>query len=557
MLPRGGRGLLPSLLCQSDSRYAPVPVSTRRSISTLDPTRITSADYVDLSGRSQCNQRFRVWYANNGNPRPIPFPDDTHGFSYYRPGPEHAPIAGEVRFRVTSSADPSSFGAGRDLLLPSAPEPWKVHLFNVLKIPSSKSHFRSVLLNQHQLVSGELVASTQEHKMRRLAAATLVVHSLGQPILMDLSRIGFKIRVASGNRIYDLIQLNVPIDSRKDMGMTPYIGTPLSMLCRIRRSLTKTCPSQIWACLEDAGLNGMQGFAIRVLEIIEPVVPKREGYDGWIPAPIAGELLRGPGGDTAIHYLSESTAGIAAFQALLKGTGSSGYIRRWSPQQLELRGTSNDRCCIRNLDPATLAETDWMDLSLLEVTPVRFVDTGLEATMSSLLTHISFGVDNGGVFPPATTGFFYVHVPDRAHPIGAQLRFRVVAEPNPAVFAAGRDLQTPFGTAWYRWLPGLIFSKGGALASLVACQGLVDASVVKLWQTAPAAAPSASSIPLSCPGADPLVLNLEVDSPRIVVGAGTRAFSVQVQTPFCYQARGSTKRLKAFKGDDVSCCHAC
>jgi hypothetical protein len=222
-----------------------------------------------------------------------------------------------------------------------------------------------------------------------------------------------------------------------------------------------------------------------------------------------------------------------------------------------MRGTSSDRCCIRNLDPATLAESDWMDLSLREVAQVQFVDTGPEAITSSLLTHISFGADNGGIFPPATTGFFYVHVPDPANPIGAQLRFRVIAKPNPAAFAAGRDLQTPFGTAWYRWLPELIFSKGGVLASLVTRQGLVDASVVKLWRAARAAGPCATSTPLSCPGADPLVLNLEIDIPRIIIGTGARAFSVQVQTPFCYQPRGSTKRLKAFKGDDMSCCHAC
>jgi hypothetical protein len=300
MLPRGGRGLLLSLRCRSDSGYALVPVSTRRTISTLDPTRITSADYVDPNGRLQCDQRFRVWYANKGNPRPIPFPDNTRGFFYYRPGPEHAPIAGEVRFRITSSADPSSFGAGRDLLLPSVPEPWKVHLLNILRSSSSKLHFRSLLLHQHQL-SSELVASAQEHKMRRLVAATPVVHSLGQPILMDLSKAVFNIRVASGNRIYDPIQLHIPIDSRKDMDVAPYTGTAALMLCRIRRSLINPCPGQIWACLEDAGHNGRQGFATRVLEIIEPVVPKREGYDGWIPAPVAGELLRRPGGDTAIH----------------------------------------------------------------------------------------------------------------------------------------------------------------------------------------------------------------------------------------------------------------
>ena len=54
---------------------------------------------------------------------PLPFPPNTKGFLYYFMSPEKPRIAGEVRFRVTSSDDPASFESGSDLLKPNG-QPW-------------------------------------------------------------------------------------------------------------------------------------------------------------------------------------------------------------------------------------------------------------------------------------------------------------------------------------------------------------------------------------------------------------------------------------------------
>ena len=46
----------------------------------------------------------------------IPYPPDTKAFLYYSTLPGKPRIAGELRFRVTSSDDPASFESGSDLV---------------------------------------------------------------------------------------------------------------------------------------------------------------------------------------------------------------------------------------------------------------------------------------------------------------------------------------------------------------------------------------------------------------------------------------------------------
>jgi hypothetical protein len=98
-------------------------IALRRDLNTLNPARMTPADYVDLSGRGRVHGATFWTPRKAGSEAELHFPRQTQGFFYYVPGPVHAPVAGEVRFRITSNAEPATFGHGHDLLLPHSPAP--------------------------------------------------------------------------------------------------------------------------------------------------------------------------------------------------------------------------------------------------------------------------------------------------------------------------------------------------------------------------------------------------------------------------------------------------
>jgi hypothetical protein len=60
-------------------------------------------------------------------------PTKLEAFLYYFTSPEKPRIAGELRFRVTSSDDPASFESGSDLLKSNG-QPWSRPLFVVSRL---------------------------------------------------------------------------------------------------------------------------------------------------------------------------------------------------------------------------------------------------------------------------------------------------------------------------------------------------------------------------------------------------------------------------------------
>jgi hypothetical protein len=313
--------------------------------------------------------------------------------------------------------------------------------------------------------------------------------------------------------------------------------------------LTRKYAGWIKVCLEAIGPNGIRGLALRVLEILTLVTPKWEDYDGSLPPPVAGELLKIAGGEIFIKRLHGAQALASALCTLVSRAPADGYVIQASPRSRPADNAERRMLrCIRNLAPAKLAATDWMDLSLQARAEVNIFDD--PSGMRGLLRAVSYSFrSSGAAFPPGTTGFLYVHVPDMDHPISAQLRFRVVPRPDPTMFAAGHDLRSENGAVWSLWLPTLMQqSVGDALALIVARQDLVDRSVMDQWRSAgttvePKAQPR---VPLVCPGSDPFLVNGQARF-RINLGVGTPARKADFVLPPSLR-----DRLQSSEGDD--CC---
>ena len=103
-----------------------------RVIVTLDPNKLAEKKQQRFDISNQQLFRSRVALLKQSSPvltcltssilydtandKKVAFPPDTKGFLYYSTSPEKPRIAGELRFRVTSSNDPASFESGSDLV---------------------------------------------------------------------------------------------------------------------------------------------------------------------------------------------------------------------------------------------------------------------------------------------------------------------------------------------------------------------------------------------------------------------------------------------------------
>jgi hypothetical protein len=231
MLPRGTR--LRGLVAASSVRPSEASrlrrLLDKRNIGTLNPERLTSADFVNMSEMKAYSIKpgqDKVHFIRRGNSR-VAFPVGTQGFLYFIPGPVHAPVAGEVRFRTTTGPDPTGFADGRDLLLPHMPVPWSISLVNLLYLEKKYGHLCSVIFEQDGSAALELAHAIREHKDGVTRGDTKVIHSLGQPFIQDLCARTTKLRIASGSRIFDAISFTLPSDSRRENEELrwPYRGT--------------------------------------------------------------------------------------------------------------------------------------------------------------------------------------------------------------------------------------------------------------------------------------------------------------------------------------------
>ncbi|KAL1750450.1 hypothetical protein FB107DRAFT_223886 [Schizophyllum commune] len=120
-----------------------------RTVSTLDPQSLCSADALDLSAAQSAfvqlpSGRSKIRYQRDNNDRSdrhVPFPDKTVGFLYF-----HAPSC-SLRFRIVPSCLPRDFDAGHDLCAHDGAVTWGTRAASLARGRHAEA-LRQQLLNE-------------------------------------------------------------------------------------------------------------------------------------------------------------------------------------------------------------------------------------------------------------------------------------------------------------------------------------------------------------------------------------------------------------------------
>jgi hypothetical protein len=215
------------------SQAAQITDGCTRLLSTLDPARLSLEDFLDVSGRLQATcpvpsftRSALIGYGHALDPdekksKRRGFPPQTQGFLYFVPGPPHAPAAGEIRFRVTGSADPAAFEGGHDLVSARTTLPWRISLSAIVH-EVGYSPFLHLLRDNDQCVQGPLVQALLASAQLRSSVRN-IVHSAGQPFYVNFSSPRFDLWVASGDQLFPF-SVAVAQDQRKGAPRAPYQG---------------------------------------------------------------------------------------------------------------------------------------------------------------------------------------------------------------------------------------------------------------------------------------------------------------------------------------------
>jgi hypothetical protein len=174
----------------SSTQSTLLPPQTR----TLDSSRLSMSDFIDLSdlkrpvvhvteSTTARTRAFKLFYKSHRcrTDKKVAFPAGTHGFLYYYQHPSNA-IFGGVRFRITTSPDPSTFESGTDLLRPNA-MPWEISLLSAIGI----REYRVLVPLLQDAVASEVLQQCRK-TFEAMDSASIfrhgrarIVHSLGQP----------------------------------------------------------------------------------------------------------------------------------------------------------------------------------------------------------------------------------------------------------------------------------------------------------------------------------------------------------------------------------------
>ncbi|KIY43650.1 hypothetical protein FISHEDRAFT_78494 [Fistulina hepatica ATCC 64428] len=276
------------------------------AISTMDPSRLSAADLVDLSHKerpmvttSAHNAAASVWsFTSNAFPvryyygyhedlprlmraRKWPYPSDTKGFFYYHQphDPSHA-IRSQIRFRLASC--PDDFWLGKDLQFPTG-LPWRIPL---LMIACPRMHpqlqgFYDQLL-QESLVSSEITTRCQtitNSTRGKMDIGDNIIYSFREPISLELDAASpLAVWVVGPDIAYRVVVPNPFWDPRPaynhKLWRSPYIG-------------------HVIVYFEPSTLPEHKDTRTLMLRIsrasLDSTIPS---YDNWVSQPKEGRYLR-------------------------------------------------------------------------------------------------------------------------------------------------------------------------------------------------------------------------------------------------------------------------
>jgi hypothetical protein len=201
-------------------------------LTTLLPQHLQPSDFRSLSGKGivyantlACLSRSQLRFSQQNN-KATPFPEDAKGFWYLHPGPSHAPIAGELRFRIVESGNPEDFISGHDLVDVYGSLPWSIPLPSLLRHKVYAALASLLLLSGPNAHYSSIVRQINNNKMPIINTDATIIHSLGQPLYLDLSKTAAGYRIASGNKLNPSpSHFGLFTDWRKKTrGFTPYTG---------------------------------------------------------------------------------------------------------------------------------------------------------------------------------------------------------------------------------------------------------------------------------------------------------------------------------------------
>jgi len=176
------------------------------TIQTLDPSRLRSSDFIDISLRPRMHVYglnpqipFQSFYYNSDY-----FPEGTRGFLYYHsPKAGVPPTAGEVRFRLTDGNDPASFVHGSDLLWPNG-LPWAIQLFMMTRSqiyqPIKQLLISDALVTPALLERCTAMVDDDDVPQRN----SRIIHSFGQPFHFKFDTTYFRLYVPTLDRLQHL-----------------------------------------------------------------------------------------------------------------------------------------------------------------------------------------------------------------------------------------------------------------------------------------------------------------------------------------------------------------
>ncbi|KAG5638639.1 hypothetical protein H0H81_011358 [Sphagnurus paluster] len=353
------------------------------------------------------------------------------------------PLGGEIRFRLTAHNDPALFDSGTDLLGPSG-EPWGIPLVTVLNFSRYKALKEQLELDKLLDQDLKLICDTPPLISRR----SRVLYTLEQPFYLDLAARNFELRLVLSNSVGRIRVNNTFYDHREHICCCPYTG-------RILVRFERCTPPQH---------TGTNSIALRVLKVIEPISTVKPDYDMRLPIPTEGRLLEKPRYNRSapiVFDLNKLPNAMKDLRAFLNPSLPLIPIKQYK--------RCTRRPAVQSLDPRRLVPSDFIDIS-------NALHVHVPITSSTNLVCLT---PTSHRFPPRTHGFLYYHQDPSLPATAGEVRLRLTASNDPALFQSGTDLANRYGHPWAISLPQLLDSGRAPLKERLILDKLVEPDFIR------------------------------------------------------------------------------